>query len=192
MSCNRAARRIIKLGPPSRLSCIIACSRTVMECSYTSLWWWCSSTSRRSFGISGITMSAKPVSTKIVIPTRGSGDMRIFINSSRTRSAETIVIRSAKSFIDTRTLGSISKSNWLANRAARIMRSGSSLNESPGRPGVLKTFFDKSCKPLNGSRNSGASPVSSSAIAFTVKSRRDKSPRISFPYSTSGLRESEP
>ena len=38
--------------------------------------------------------------------------------------------------------------------------------------------------------NSGSDPVSSSAIELTVKSRRDKSPKISFPYTTSGLRES--
>ena len=56
------------------------------------------------------------------------------------------------------------------------MRNGSSLNESPGRPGVRKIFAAKSCNPLNGSMNSGASPVNSSAIELTVKSRRDKSP----------------
>ena len=70
------------------------------------------------------------------------------------------------------------------------MRSGSSLKESFGFPGVRKTFLARSANPLNGSINSGASPVSSSAIELTVKSRRAKSPRISFPYSTSGLRES--
>ena len=85
-------------------------------------------------------------------------------------------MRCAKSLIDAVTSGSISKSNWLAKRAARIIRNGSSLNESPGRPGVRKTRAAKSCKPLKGSMNSGASPVNSSAIELTVKSRRDKSP----------------
>ena len=69
------------------------------------------------------------------------------------------------------------------------MRSGSSLNESLGRPGVRRVLSAKSCKPLNGSMNSGLSVVNSNAIALTVKSRRDKSPLISLPYSTVGLRE---
>ena len=114
----------------------------------------------------------------------------IFVNSSRTRSAEIIEMRCAKSFMEFKTSGAISKFNWLAKRAARIIRKGSSLNESPGRTGVRKILAAKSCKPLNGSMNSGFSPVSSRAIELTVKSRRDKSPSIESPYSTSGLRES--
>ena len=98
-------------------------------------------------------------------------------------------MRCANSLIEVKTAGSISKSNWLAKRAARIMRSGSSLNESLGRPGVRRVFSAKSFKPLNGSMNSGLSVVNSNAIALTVKSRRDKSPLILLPYSTVGLRE---
>ena len=99
-------------------------------------------------------------------------------------------MRCAKSFIDSITSGATSKPNCDAKRAARIIRKGSSLNESPGLPGVRKTLAAKSCKPLYGSMNSGFSPVNSSAIELTVKSRRDKSPSIESPYSTSGLRES--
>ena len=106
------------------------------------------------------------------------------------RSAEIMLMREAKFFIDSITSGAISKPNCDAKRAARIIRNGSSLKESSALPGVRKTFAAKSCNPLNGSIKTGASPVNSSAIAFTVKSRRDKSPSIESPYSTSGLRES--
>ena len=74
-------------------------------------------------------------------------------------------------------------------RAARIMRSGSSLNESVAAPGVRSTRFARSVTPLKGSINSGVGVVNSSAIAFTVKSRRPRSPIIESPKSTSGLRE---
>ena len=116
-----------------------------------------------------------------MIPTLGWDDIRIFVNSSRTRSAEIIEIRPAISFIACKTSGAISKPNWLANRAARIMRSGSSENEFSALVGVRKIFFAKSSKPLNGSMNSGTFVVNSSAIAFTVKSRRDRSPSIFSP-----------
>ena len=179
-----------RFGPPKRSSCAIACSRTVIECSYTSLWWWCSSTSSRNFGISGSAISASPVSTKIVMPVRGCGDIKSFVISSRIRSAEIISSRLAISFIATTTSGAISKLSWLAKRAARNMRSGSSLNESSGLPGVRRTFFAKSTRPSNGSINTGSFPVSSSAMELTVKSRRERSPSIEFPYVTSGLRDS--
>ena len=104
------------------------------------------------------------------------------------RSAEIIEILPDISFIACRTSGAISKSSWLANRAARIMRSGSSEKEFSAFTGVRKTLFAKSSKPLKGSINSGVFVVSSSAIELTVKSRRDKSPSIESPYSTSGLR----
>ena len=97
-------------------------------------------------------------------------------------------MRPAISFIACKTSGAISNSNWLANLAARIMRSGSSEKEFSALVGVRKTFFAKSSSPLNGSMNSGVFVVSSSAIELTVKSRRDKSPLIESPYSTSGLR----
>ena len=125
--------------------------------------------------------SASPVSTKIVIPVRGCEDINSFVISSRIRSAEIISNRFAISFIATITSGAISKLSWLAKRAARNMRSGSSLNESSGVPGVRNTLFAKSARPPNGSINTGFSPVSSSAIEFTVKSRRERSPSIEVP-----------
>ena len=124
----------------------------------------------------------------MVIPVRGLLDIRIFMNSSRTRSAEIIEMRSVMEFMADKTSGAISKSSWLAKRAARIMRSGSSEKDCSALLGVRSSFLLKSIRPLNGSRNSGFSEVNSSAIALTVKSRRDKSPLISFPYCTSGLR----
>ena len=61
------------------------------------------------------------------------------------------------------------------------MRKGSSVKESPALPGVRSVFAAKSTRPLNGSINTGASPVSSRAIALIVKSLRDKSPSIESP-----------
>ena len=55
---------------------------------------------------------------------------------------------------------------------------------------MRRIFFAKSSIPPNGSINFGSFVVNSSAIALTVKSRRDKSPSIVSPNSTSGLRES--
>ena len=97
-------------------------------------------------------------------------------------------MRSVIDFMADKTSGAITKSNWLAKRAARIKRSGSSEKDCSALLGVRSNFFPKSSRPLNGSINSGFSDVSSSAIALTVKSRRDKSPLISLPNSTSGLR----
>ncbi len=111
------------------------------------------------------------------------------MNSSRTRSAEIIEIRLVIVDIAVKTSESISKLSWLANRAARIMRSGSSLNDCAALTGVRSTFFTKSSNPPYGSINSGSLPVSSSAIELTVKSRRDKSPSIVSPNSTSGFLE---
>ena len=70
------------------------------------------------------------------------------------------------------------------------MRSGSSLKEFSGVFGVRRTLFAKSISPPYGSMNSGVAPVNSSAIELTVKSRRDKSPSIDVPNSTSGFLES--
>ena len=124
----------------------------------------------------------------IEMPRRGLLDISNLVNSSRIRSAETIEIREAISFIATSVDSSISKFNWLAKRAARIMRSGSSEKDCSGVTGVRKICLAKSASPLNGSMNSGVGVVSSSAMQLTVKSRRDKSPAILSPNSTSGLR----
>ncbi len=87
------------------------------------------------------------------------------------------------------TSSSTVKSSWLIKRAARIIRNGSSLNESVAFPGVRNTRFAKSETPSKGSINSGVGVVSSSAIELTVKSRRPRSPIIESPKSTSGLRD---
>ena len=55
-----------------------------------------------------------------------------------------ISILVARSFIAVKTSGSSSKSNCAANRAARIIRNGSSVNESPALPGVRSVFAAKS------------------------------------------------
>ena len=91
------------------------------------------------------------------------------------------------SVIAATTAGSTSKSSWAANRAARSIRSGSSENESSGVPGVRSTPRARSARPPYGSTS--ARPGSVIAIAFTVKSRRPRSPSSVWPYSTSGLRE---
>ena len=101
-----------------------------------------------------------------------------------------MVMRPDMLCIAVRTSSSSVKSNWLAKRAARIIRSGSSENDWGALAGVRIIFFARSSIPLNGSINSGVFVVNSRAIELIVKSRRDKSPSISSPYSTSGFRES--
>ena len=95
-----------------------------------------------------------PVSTIRVSPRRGSGESRIFTSSSRIRSAETIESRSAMSVIAATTPGSTVRPSSAANRAARIIRSGSSENDSSGVPGVRSTPAARSRWPPNGSTNS--------------------------------------
>ena len=50
-----------------------------------------------------------------------------------------MLIRSAIAVIAATTSGATVKPSWAANRAARIIRSGSSENESSGAPGVRST-----------------------------------------------------
>ena len=79
------------------------------------------------------------------------------------------------------------------NRAARSIRSGSSVKDTSGDSGVRSTPAARSATPPKGSMSSGASPsapVTRSAMAFTVKSRRDRSASTSSAKVTSGLRES--
>ena len=97
--------------------------------------------------------------------------------------------RSAIFLIAAITDGSTLKFNWLMNLAARIIRSGSSLNESSAVPGVLINLLCRSVIPPNKSKKVGGVVVNSSAIALIVKSLRLKSPSILSPNCTSGLRE---
>ena len=132
-------------------------------------------------------MSAMPVSTRSVNPTRGWSLITIFENSSRIRSAETIDIRSACADIASTTSVSTIASNCDAKRAARIIRKGSSSNEDCAVPGVRMRFTARSAIPSNKSTNSMDGNVT--AIAFIVKSRRARSSARLSPNATSGLRD---
>ena len=72
------------------------------------------------------------------------------------------------------------------NRAARIMRNGSSRNDTSGSSGVRRRLAARSAAPPNGSTSSGSG--SRNAIALIVKSRRDRSASMSSANATSGLR----
>ena len=111
-------------------------------------------------------------------------------SSLRMRSAEMILSRSCISFTAFTNSATGSTFSVEINRAARIIRNGSSLKLSVGDSGVRNTLDTRSAAPPNGSTSTGLSVVSSSAIALIVKSRRDKSVEISVENSTSGLRES--
>ena len=77
-------------------------------------------------------------------------------------------------------------SSWDTNRAARSIRSGSSVNDTSGSSGVSSVFVARWRTPPNGSTN--APPGSRTAIALIVKSRRDRSVSMSLANVTAGLR----
>jgi hypothetical protein len=104
------------------------------------------------------------------------------------RSAETISRRSAIERTDASSSSVGVSSNDEMNRAARIIRSGSSEKDTSGSTGVRRTLPARSATPSNGSINVGSSEVTSRAIALIVKSRRDRSASISVAKSTCGLR----
>ena len=137
-------------------------------------------------GSSGSTCVARPVSTSTSSPARGAAETSSLLSSSRTRSALTIVMRSAMSTIAARAAGSTANPSWAAKRAARIMRSGSSSNDWRGSTGVRRTPAARSVSPSNGSTN--VSSGSRTAIELTVKSRRERSPSRESPNATCGLR----
>ncbi len=95
------------------------------------------------------------------------------MSSSRIRSAETIASRSAWAVIAATTSSATSKPSWAAKRAARIIRSGSSMNESCAVPGVRMMPAARSAWPSN--RSTKARSGSRMAIALMVKSRRTRS-----------------
>ena len=111
-------------------------------------------------------------------------------SSLRIRSAEMILSRSCISFTALTNSSTGCTFSVEINRAARIIRKGSSLKLSVGDSGVRSTLDTRSAAPPNGSTSTGLSVVSSSAIALMVKSRRDKSIEMSVENFTSGLRES--
>ncbi len=98
-----------------------------------------------------------------------------------------MAIRAAMAVIAATTSGATSKPSWAANRAARIIRNGSSPNDSSGGPGVRSRRRTRSSRPPNGSTK--VSDGSSTAIALTVKSRRRRSSSRLVPNATSGLRD---
>ncbi len=102
------------------------------------------------------------------------------------RSALTISSRWRSSTTASVSAGSGSRPNCATNRAARNMRSGSSRNDTSGASGVRNRRAARSAAPSNGSTSSGSG--SRNAIAFTVKSRRERSVSTSSEYFTSGLR----
>ena len=81
----------------------------------------------------------------------GFGDKMILFSSSVILSCDMIFILSVSSFIAAAAGSSILKLNCVANRMARIIRSGSSENVSTGLSGVRISLFSRSVSPLKGS-----------------------------------------
>ncbi len=179
-SWNSAASRTMRSGRVLATTAIVWAS--------TSLWWWIGSCSRRIAGSSGRKWSASPVSTTNHSPADGSSTTTSLSSSSRMRSADTISSRSAMATTASRSPSSGVSPYPAMNRAARIIRSGSSPKESSGPVGVRRIPAARSAAPPNGSMSSGSGTAS--AIALTVKSRRERSASISVEKATSGLRES--
>ena len=73
-------------------------------------------------------------------------------------------------------------------RAARIIRSGSSENDSSGVSGVRRIPAARSAAPPCGSTSRGSEVPTSSAMEFTVKSRRARSSVTEWENTTCGLR----
>ena len=156
----------------------------------TSLWRWIGSCSSFIAGNSGKKCAAKPVSTKNHKPKLGNSVTIKRSSSLRMRSGDTILSRSCMLFTASTSSATGSSLSVEINRAARIIRNGSSLKLSVGESGVRNTRAIRSVAPPYGSTSTGCSAVTSSAMALTVKSRRDKSVLISRENCTSGLRES--
>ena len=78
------------------------------------------------------------------------------------------------------------KPNCATNRAARIIRNGSSANDTSAGAGVISSLRAKAPSPSYGSTNSIVG--SRIAIALTVKSRRTRSSSRLSPNATTGLR----
>ena len=96
------------------------------------------------------------------------------------------MISSRISPIAASTRGSAVKPSWLTNRAARIIRSGSSAKDSCGVAGVSSRRLASADSPSYGSMKRLVDK--STAIALTVKSRLTRSSSIESPKWTSGLR----
>ncbi|MPM57459.1 hypothetical protein SDC9_104281 [bioreactor metagenome] len=151
----------------------------------------CSGNKARS--INAFSLFCKPghiwnrrVSTKNLIPPLRFLPIRSLFHSSRTRSTAIFESSGWYSTMASFVACSISKSNWLTNLAARIMRKASSLKRSSGLPTALINLLAKSSCPL---KKSLIFPCRSIAMALIVKSRLFKSSCRLRTYSTfSGLR----
>ena len=144
----------------------------------------------RSAGSSGSTWSATEVRTSRSMPYAGLSVSISLVSSSVIRSAETMDSRDAWARIAACTSSATVNPSRAANRAARSIRSGSSENESSGRPGVRIIRSCSAASPPNGSTSSYDG--SRAAIALIVKSRRTRSSSSDVPYFTSGLRDRGP
>ena len=177
-SWNSAASRTMSSGRVLHTTAIV--------CARTSLWVWIGSCSSRIAFSSGRNSSDRRVSTRSHKPALGSSVSSSFDSSSRMRSALTISRRWRSCSIAPTSSGSGASPNCATKRAARSMRSGSSRNDSSGASGVRRRRAARSTAPSKGSTSSGSGRRS--AIAFTVKSRRERSVLMSSEKATSGLR----
>ena len=177
-SWNSAASRTTQLGPRVvhdrdrvREHVLVACGSGPVRAA-----------SRLS---SGRNSSARPVSARNQSPALGSSTSSSFDSSSRMRSALTISSRCRRldHRLDERGVGL--ELEPAMKRAARSIRSGSSTNETSGASGVRSRRAARSTAPPYGSISSGSG--SRSAIALTVKSRRDRSVSMSSENGDLGL-----
>ena len=110
------------------------------------------------------------------------------MSSTCTRS---LVIRASSpaiAVIAATTRGAGVRPSWETNRAARSIRSGSSANDSSGVAGVSSDAGGQRGEAAVRVDEPALGPVSSTAIALTVKSRRTRSSSIVSPKATTGLR----
>ena len=127
-----------------------------------------------------------PVSTRRRMPRTGSSVASSRTTSPCTRSGLTMLSVSRRAVIASVVAGSTSNSSCEANRAARSMRSGSSPKLTRGSIGVRRRPATRSSTPPVGSIRVRSG--TRMAMAFTVKSRRTRSPSRLSPKATTGLR----
>ena len=137
---------------------------------------------QRSLSAGAITRIT-PRSCSAARPISGCADARIPSISAPIRSPESVLVSPAASRIAAAVTGSIVSSKREANRAARRVRSASSLKRSAALPTARKTRASRSSRPPCGSTKAPlitgsppSSPARPNAMAFTVKSRRARSP----------------
>ena len=110
-------------------------------------------------------------------------------SSLEMRSGESLLRSFLQLLIALEVSSSIENERTAENRSARRMRSASSLKRVSAFPTQRISLFSISSFPPNGSKRA---PFSSSAMAFIVKSRRERSSEIFFEKLTkSGWRLSE-